>query len=134
MDNVYSVIGQYSLIRVLQGCTGHQVERYGPGPYSSMAGRDVGGLCYEAGSYGADTAYNEEDYISGTIFGVRASGSADRIIVVDDGSTDDTAVVAARSGAEVLRIEGNRKGCAKLRAAADKKRHSGIYRCRCRPN
>jgi glycosyltransferase involved in cell wall biosynthesis len=53
-------------------------------------------------------AYNEEDYIGSTIFGVRASGSADRIIVVDDGSTDDTAVVAARSGAEVLRIEGNR--------------------------
>ncbi|HOO12289.1 MAG TPA: glycosyltransferase family 2 protein [Bacillota bacterium] len=53
-------------------------------------------------------AYNEEDYIGGTIFGARASGSADRIIVVDDGSTDDTAMAAARSGAEVLRIEGNR--------------------------
>ena len=53
-------------------------------------------------------AYNEEYYIGGTILGVRASGSADRIIVVDDGSTDDTAAVAARSGAEVLRIESNR--------------------------
>ena len=53
-------------------------------------------------------AYNEEEYISGTIFGVKASGSAGRIIVVDDGSTDNTGKVAARYGAEVLRLERNR--------------------------
>lgn len=53
-------------------------------------------------------AFNEEEYIGNTIYGVRQSGDVKRIIVIDDGSTDNTAKVAAVSGAEVIRLPQNR--------------------------
>jgi len=45
-------------------------------------------------------AYNEADVIGGVISRLRAHGY--RIVCVDDGSSDDTAVVAERYGADVL--------------------------------
>lgn len=53
-------------------------------------------------------AFNEEKYIGSTIYGMKASGMAKRVIVVDDGSSDSTAQVAMASGAEVLKMESNR--------------------------
>jgi glycosyltransferase involved in cell wall biosynthesis len=56
-------------------------------------------------------AYNEEVSIGSVV--LRTRQFADRIIVVDDGSSDRTAEVAALAGAEVLRHEVNRgKGAA----------------------
>ena len=56
-------------------------------------------------------AYNEEVSIGSVV--LRTRQFADRVIVVDDGSLDRTAEVAALAGAEVLRHEENRgKGAA----------------------
>ncbi len=54
----------------------------------------------------ATPAYNEERYI-GTIV-LQARQHADEVIVVDDGSTDQTSSVAALAGATVVRHEHNR--------------------------
>jgi len=48
-------------------------------------------------------AYNEEVAIGSVV--LRARQHADRVIVIDDGSRDRTAEVAALAGAEVLRRE-----------------------------
>ncbi len=53
-------------------------------------------------------AYNEEAYITGTLCGVKAAGIVDRILVIDDGSTDKTAQMARRAGAKVIKSEINR--------------------------
>ena len=56
-------------------------------------------------------AYNEEVSIGSVV--LRTRQFADRVIVVDDGSSDRTAEVAALAGAEVLRHPQNRgKGAA----------------------
>jgi glycosyltransferase involved in cell wall biosynthesis len=47
-------------------------------------------------------AFNEAATIEAVVAGARAHGA---VLVVDDGSTDDTAALAARGGAEVLRLE-----------------------------
>ena len=65
-------------------------------------------------------AYNEEVSIGSVV--LRARQHADRVIVVDDGSHDHTAEVAALAGAEVIRHGENRGKGAALRtgfAAAD---------------
>lgn len=68
-------------------------------------------------------ALNEERTI-GTVV-LKAAEVVDQVLVVDDGSTDATAEVAKRAGAEVLPHEGNRgKGAALwtgLREALDRK-------------
>jgi glycosyltransferase involved in cell wall biosynthesis len=46
-------------------------------------------------------AYNEENTIAKVV--VRAMRHADRVIVIDDGSIDETALIAERIGAHVLR-------------------------------
>jgi glycosyltransferase involved in cell wall biosynthesis len=48
-------------------------------------------------------AYNEGERVGGVIAGVRALGLDADILVVDDGSHDDTAAEAQRNGAKVLR-------------------------------
>jgi len=48
-------------------------------------------------------AKDESSRIAETIHGVRTIAGVAAVIVVDDGSTDDTAVIAAREGAEVVR-------------------------------
>ena len=56
-------------------------------------------------------AYNEELCISGIILGSKKY--VDRVIVVDDGSTDNTAEIAALAGAKVIRHSSNKgKGAA----------------------
>ena len=56
-------------------------------------------------------AFNEEAHIAEVVMG--AAHHASPVIVVDDGSTDDTAARARGAGAIVLRHDANRgKGCA----------------------
>jgi glycosyltransferase involved in cell wall biosynthesis len=50
-------------------------------------------------------AYNEEKTIAKVV--VRAVKHVDKVVVVDDGSLDDTATIAERLGAQVVRHEGN---------------------------
>jgi glycosyltransferase involved in cell wall biosynthesis len=50
-------------------------------------------------------AYNEEKTIAKVV--VRAMKHVDKVVVVDDGSTDDTATIAERLGAHLVRHEGN---------------------------
>jgi glycosyltransferase involved in cell wall biosynthesis len=58
-------------------------------------------------------AYNEAERIAETVAAVRRIPGVGRVIVVDDGSEDDTASVAEEGGAEVLRLRHNRgKGAA----------------------
>ncbi|MBE8539356.1 glycosyltransferase [Geoglobus acetivorans] len=56
-------------------------------------------------------AYNEEIAIGSVV--LRAKKYVDRVIVVDDGSTDKTAEIAELAGAEVIRLEEN---CGKAHA------------------
>lgn len=60
-------------------------------------------------------AHNEEGRVGNVIRTLVASGAFTRVIVVDDGSTDGTAVEAEAAGAEVIRLMPNRgKGGAML--------------------
>lgn len=52
-------------------------------------------------------AFNEEEWVGRTIGLVRKTGIQAKIIVVDDGSTDKTAEVAAKAGCEVIRLKKN---------------------------
>jgi len=51
-------------------------------------------------------AYNEEAYIAKTVLGARRH--ADAVLVVDDGSTDETVAIAEALGAIVVRHATNR--------------------------
>jgi len=50
-------------------------------------------------------AFNEADFIEAIVS--KASRYVDEVIVVDDGSTDDTSLVAKKAGAIVIRHEAN---------------------------
>ena len=52
-------------------------------------------------------AYNEESIIASVIAAVRAQSPDCEVIVIDDGSTDATALVAERAGATVVRHPAN---------------------------
>lgn len=52
-------------------------------------------------------AFNEEQRIVATIGGLRQAIPGIRIVVADDGSTDDTAVLAKSAGVEVERVSSN---------------------------
>jgi glycosyltransferase involved in cell wall biosynthesis len=62
-------------------------------------------------------AYNEEKTIAKVV--VRAMKHVDRVVVVDDGSLDDTATIAERLGAQVVRHEGNLGYGAAIRSCFD---------------
>lgn len=72
------------------------------------------------GTRGNDTfcvlicAYNESEHIERVVHGVLAQHPA-RVLVVDDGSTDNTAVLAQQAGADVVRNEFNEGKGAALR-------------------
>ena len=53
-------------------------------------------------------AYNEGDVIEYTIEGLKKIDSIDKIVIVDDGSTDNTSVVAENTGAVVISLKENR--------------------------
>ncbi|MBS3908273.1 MAG: glycosyltransferase family 2 protein [Actinobacteria bacterium] len=52
-------------------------------------------------------AYNEADRIAATVRATKKIGEVTRVLVVDDGSIDGTARVAAEAGADVLGLERN---------------------------
>lgn len=53
-------------------------------------------------------AYNEEDLIVSTLRSVKGAAFAKRILVIDDGSTDRTAELAASEDVEVITLQPNR--------------------------
>jgi len=53
-------------------------------------------------------AYNEGDRIKNTIDALRSSPYVNRIVVIDDGSIDDTFSIAQKSGAIVYRFDKNK--------------------------
>ncbi|MCG8540100.1 MAG: glycosyltransferase family 2 protein [Clostridia bacterium] len=53
-------------------------------------------------------AYNEGDKIENTIKTIKNSKYINDIYVVDDGSKDDTALIASKGGAKVLKLKRNR--------------------------
>jgi glycosyltransferase involved in cell wall biosynthesis len=58
-------------------------------------------------------AYNEAERIACTVAGLLSTRAVDEIIVVDDGSQDDTSLRADEAGATVIRHDSNRgKGAA----------------------
>ncbi len=52
-------------------------------------------------------AYNEADCIRATIESAKKISGIEKIVVIDDGSSDDTSKLALEAGAEVVRIENN---------------------------
>ncbi len=65
--------------------------------------------------------------IGETVRALRDSGVPDRVVVIDDGSTDDTAQVAAAAGATVLRHQVNRGKGGALRTGVDHATDADIF-------
>ncbi|MCD5406982.1 MAG: glycosyltransferase family 2 protein [Desulfotomaculum sp.] len=64
-------------------------------------------------------AYNESRYIRRTVTAVWAIPEVNEVLVVDDGSTDDTALLATQAGARVIKLAQNSgKGGALTRGVA----------------
>jgi glycosyltransferase involved in cell wall biosynthesis len=68
-------------------------------------------------------AYNEENSIAKVV--IRAAEHADEVLIVDDGSRDDTAMIAQRLGALVLKHEKNLGKGAALRDCFEYAKRSG---------
>jgi len=64
-------------------------------------------------------AYNEEDTLGGVLAVVRAVPAIDEVIVVSDGSTDDTVEVARQSGVTLIELEDNHGKGAAMKAGLD---------------
>ena len=64
-------------------------------------------------------AWNESERIGATVRAAAGLPGADLVVVVDDGSDDDTAGVAARAGAHVVRHARNRGKAAALETGAE---------------
>jgi glycosyltransferase involved in cell wall biosynthesis len=64
-------------------------------------------------------ARNEAERIRATVAGAAGLPGVDLVIVVDDGSADDTAVLAGQAGATVLRHSRNRGKAAAMETGAD---------------
>ncbi|RME91862.1 MAG: glycosyltransferase family 2 protein [Bacteroidetes bacterium] len=70
-------------------------------------------------------AYNESEVIAETIAEIRQALPACHIVIIDDGSTDDTAAKAKAAGAEVLRHPINRGAGAAVQTAISLARCKG---------
>jgi glycosyltransferase involved in cell wall biosynthesis len=71
-------------------------------------------------------AKDEAERVAATVRAAAGIAGVDLVVVVDDGSTDDTAAVARGAGAEIVRHERNRgKGTAMQTGAAYVARHEG---------
>lgn len=70
-------------------------------------------------------ARNEQEFIAEVVH--KAKKFADEVIVVDDGSTDDTAEVAKAAGALVIKHETNRGAGAATRACFEESRRRGAH-------
>src|SRR6266704_418425 len=64
-------------------------------------------------------ARNEAERIRATVAGAAGLPGVDLVIVVDDGSADDTAVLAGQAGATVLRHNRSRGKAAAMETGAD---------------
>jgi glycosyltransferase involved in cell wall biosynthesis len=64
-------------------------------------------------------AKNEADYIAKTVAAAATLPGADIVVVVDDGSTDETAAVAGEAGAHVVRHARNRGKAAAMETGAE---------------
>ncbi len=64
-------------------------------------------------------AHNEAERIDATVRAARTVSAIDRVLVIDDASTDGTADLAASAGAEVLRLETNLGKGGALQAGLD---------------
>ena len=72
-------------------------------------------------------AKDEADRIAATVRAVRGIPGVDLVVVVDDGSSDDTAEIARAAGAEVVRHARNRgKAAAMTTGAGYVARHEGV--------
>jgi len=69
-------------------------------------------------------AYNEEAHVAGVV--ERTRPQVERVLVVDDGSRDETAARAREAGAEVLVHETNRGKGASLRDGLDRAAEAGF--------
>jgi glycosyltransferase involved in cell wall biosynthesis len=65
-------------------------------------------------------AHNEAQHVSKVIQAAKATPEVDEVIVVDDGSQDDTAAVARREGADVVRHDDNHGKGAAMRTGRDR--------------
>jgi hypothetical protein len=72
-------------------------------------------------------AKDREESIPATVAAVRAIRAVDRVLVVDDGSTDETSALAAGAGAEVLRLPVNAGKGSAVRAGVDATPEADIY-------
>jgi glycosyltransferase involved in cell wall biosynthesis len=70
-------------------------------------------------------AYNEEKIIGSIVRRITESGLVHKVLVVDDGSSDDTALVAETAGALVLRHQTNLGAGAATRTCFDAAQKSG---------
>lgn len=64
-------------------------------------------------------AYNEERTVAGVVAAARACPLVERVVVVDDGSTDRTAEIARHAGAEVVCLRPNRGKTAAILAGGE---------------
>lgn len=64
-------------------------------------------------------AHNEAGRISATVTATASVAGIDRVVVIDDGSGDDTASLARAAGAEVIALPRNRGKGAALQAGLD---------------
>ncbi len=72
-------------------------------------------------------AWDRADTVGATVAAAGRIGGVDRVVVVDDGSTDATGDVARRAGADVVRLPDNRGKGAALAAGVAASPDAGTY-------